>query len=107
MLKISNIGYKLSLFNQYQLFIFNYLYTPWLGSLNVHIPQLSHGMYTFNDLPIECTHSIVCAIECIHSMVIHIQYNIYIYIALISENLFISALAVILTELIFIYVQRM
>ena len=37
MLKVSNIGYKLSLFNQYQLFIFNYLYIPWLGSLNVHI----------------------------------------------------------------------
>ena len=36
-----------------------------------------------------------------------IYIHIYIYIALISENLFISALAVILTELIFIYVQRM
>ena len=44
-------------------------------------------MYTFNDLPIECTHSIARPIDCIHSMVIHIQYNIYILLSDVNSVL--------------------
>ena len=68
------------------------IHIPWLASwnvyfqhlnpLNVYIPQFNHGMYTFHDFAIECTHSTVLAIECIHSTVIYIQCNIYMYLYL-------------------------